>query len=99
VKGRTPNKMEKLWLDLICQLGCIVCRNEMGVVSPCEPHHLDGKTKTGAHFLTIPLCWNHHRSGINTTKCVSRHPYKKEFEKRYGTEETLLEQVQEWLKE
>jgi hypothetical protein len=56
--------MEKLWLDLICQLGCIVCRNE-----------------------------------INTTKCVSRHPYKKEFEKRYGTEETLLEQVQEWLKE
>ena len=28
---------------------------------------------------------------------VSRHPWKKEFEKRYGTEQELLDQVKEIL--
>ena len=55
VKGRTPTKEEKEWMDFICQQGCIVCHNEIGVFSPCEPHHIDGKTQAGAHFLTIPL--------------------------------------------
>ena len=95
VKGRTPTKEEKKWMDFICQQGCIVCQNEIGVFSPCEPHHMEGKTQAGAHFMTIPLCWNHHRSGINTTECVSRHPHKTEFEQRYGRETDLLEQVKE----
>jgi len=30
---------------------------------------------------------------------VSRHPWKKEFEKRYGTEQELLDQVKEILDE
>ena len=94
VKGRTPTKEEKEWMDFICQQGCIVCHNEIGVFSPCEPHHIDGKTQAGAHFFTIPLCWNHHRSGINTTECVSRHPHKTDFEQRYGREGVLLAQMQ-----
>jgi len=94
VKGRTPTKEEKKWMDFICQQGCIVCHNEIGVFSPCEPHHMEGKTQAGAHFLTIPLCWNHHRSGINTTECVSRHPHKTDFEQRYGREGVLLAQMQ-----
>ncbi|SVC99476.1 uncharacterized protein METZ01_LOCUS352330, partial [marine metagenome] len=35
VKGKTPNKEEKKWFDFICDYGCIVCRNEKKVYSPC----------------------------------------------------------------
>jgi len=68
VKGRTPTKEEKKWMDFICQQGCIVCQNEIGVFSPCEPHHMEGKTQAGAHFydhttlLEPSSFWHqHHR--------------------------------------
>jgi len=38
----------------------------------------------------IGLCPTHHRSGLNNVHVVSRHPWKREFESRYGTEEGLL---------
>jgi hypothetical protein len=37
--------------------------------------------------------------GENNQLLVSRHPWKKEFEKRYGTEWELLEQVQKLAQE
>jgi len=50
MKGRNPNKKEKDHMDTVQQLGCIVCRNEYGVFSPAEIHHVYGKTKKNAHF-------------------------------------------------
>jgi Recombination enhancement, RecA-dependent nuclease len=97
MKGRTANKAEKLWMNRIVDLGCIVCQNEFNVFSPASVHHLDGKTKEGSHLLTIPLCFNHHQSGFNDENCVSRHPHKSSFEKRYGTEQELLKQCQELI--
>lgn len=97
MKGKAPNKEEKQWLSDICELGCIVCLEEMGIYSPAMPHHMDGKTKPGAHFKTIPLCHQHHQSGRYATDCVSRHPYKAMFEKIYGTEEELLQKTRERL--
>ena len=64
----------------------------MGYV-PCEIHHVIGKTKPNAHLSVLPLCFEHHRRGENNPIYVSRHPYKAEFEKRYGKEKDLLEQV------
>jgi hypothetical protein len=91
LKGRPPNKKEKAWLDAICQLGCIVCRNEFGLFSPACPHHIAGKTKDGAHFLTIPLCGPHHQTG---GQGVAFHATgKKNWENRYGTQQELLEQT------
>ncbi len=46
---------------------------------------------------TIPLCYRHHREGVNNDMYVSRHPYKTEFVKRYGTEEELLQKVKDLL--
>jgi len=80
-------------MSAICEMGCIVCLEEMGLYSPAVPHHMDGKTKEGAHFKTIPLCYQHHQSGRYGTDCVSRHPYKAQFEKIYGTEQELLEKT------
>lgn len=97
MKGRTPNKEEKLWMDSISTLGCIVCRVYFDCDSPAEVHHIDGKTKAGAHMNTIPLCYRHHREGVNNDMYVSRHPYKTEFVKRYGTEEELLQKVKDLL--
>jgi hypothetical protein len=95
LKGKTPNKKEKKWLDAICQLGCIVCRNEGQLGSPAEPHHIiDGMGSKKNHMRTIPLCPKHHRTGEDNFLWVSRHPFKKAFEERYGSEEKLLKQTE-----
>lgn len=93
MKSHSATKEEKEWMDAIVQLGCIVCRLHLGVKTPAEVHHIDGKVKPGAHLNTIPLCPNHHRAGLATPMCVSRHPYKAQFIERYGSEEYLHEQT------
>jgi len=97
MKGKAPNKAEKAWMGAICDFGCIVCKNEHGLWSPAMPHHIDGKTKKGAHFKTIPLCHAHHQSGRCDSTMIARHPYKAQFEKAYGTEEELLAQMKEYI--
>lgn len=76
-------------MDAITQLGCVVCREQLEQLTPAEVHHLDGKTVEGAHFRTIPLCYYHHRAGVDNPTCTSRHPFKARFEARYGSEENL----------
>lgn len=95
MKGRTPTAEEQRYMDRVRDLGCIVCRLFHGAQSPAEIHHLDGKTKPGAHFKTIGLCVPHHRGGSNSDQCVSRHPWKGRFEQRYLPEYKLLEKTQE----
>ena len=97
MQGRTPNKKEKQWMDSISNFGCIVCKLFYQCDSPAEIHHIDGKTKPGAHLKTLPLCYKHHREGVNNDMYVSRHPFKKEFEKRYGKQYDLLERLQELI--
>ena len=97
MKGRKPVLEEKKWLSKISEMGCIVCLEEMGIYSPAMPHHIDGKTKPGAHFNTIPLCHQHHQSGRCDQECVSRHPYKAMFAKKYGTEAELLQKTRDRL--
>lgn len=96
MKGRRPNKEERRWLASICELGCIVCKRELGLFSEATPHHIDGKTKPGAHFKTIPLCGRHHQ--IAGEGYETRHFNKARFEKDYGTECELLLEVVELLK-
>ena len=86
-------KAEKLWMDAITQLGCIVCwvfENAPG--TPGCPHHLldEGGSRIG-HMSTICLCDPGHHQNSPTPKKISRHPNKARFEQAYGTEESLLE--------
>ena len=97
MRGRTPNKEERDWMDQASRLGCIVCKLYLECDTPAEIHHLDGKTKPMAHLKSIPLCFRHHREGANNDLYVSRHPYKHEFEDRYGTQEELLKQTKELI--
>lgn len=97
MKGRTPTKAEREWMNAITGLGCIVCWVHKGCQTPAMPHHIDGKTKPDAHFNTIPLCHLHHQGGADCHEYVSRHPYKARFEQRYGTEQELLQKCKEML--
>ncbi len=97
MKGRTPTAEEKRWMARVAEMGCIVCKKQ-GYFTPCEIHHLDGKTKEGAHFKTIGLCFHHHRAGVDNELLTSRHPYKARFEKRYGNESELLNQTSTLVK-
>lgn len=96
MNGRTPTKEESEWMECVIDLGCIVCLN-MGIYTPAEIHHLDGSRKPGAHLKTIGLCYYHHRSGNDCEAYTSRHPYKKRFIERYGTEQYLLAKTQELI--
>jgi len=90
-------KREK-WFQILTDMGCIVCLNESGVRSPPDIHHILKNGQRVDDLHTIPLCPHHHRLGVNNDEYVSRHPWKKEFEKRYGTEWDLFEQVKERAK-
>ena len=93
VKGRNPNAKEKRHMNSVSQLGCIVCLNKGFNNTAVEIHHIHGKTKENAHFNVLPLCFDHHRGGKNVEPVISRHPWKKRFETAYGTEQELLDQV------
>jgi len=88
------NKEQKRFQDAVRAAGCIVCRGQ-GVDSPCEIHHLlRGGRRLGEHYV-LGLCQIHHRGQINTAETVSRHPWRREFETRYGTELELLDKTRE----
>ena len=99
MNGRKPTKAEQDWLDQIIQIGCIVCLLEKLGATPAEVHHNNGSRKPGAHFDTIPLCFLHHRSWEDVEKYTSRHPFKKRFENRYGTDKELLQKTREIIQE
>jgi len=96
MKGRRPTAEEKDHMDRVRELGCVICRQQGKGRRPCEIHHVYGKTKPGAHFYVLPLCFEHHRMGSGKEP-ISRHPYKARFEQTYGTEEELLKLVDELL--
>lgn len=84
---------EKRHLARVQQLGCVVCRNLGLGPTPAEIHHILKNGRRIGHFHTLPLCVVHHRGGVNNNEAVSRHPWRKEFEARYGTEQQLLQQT------
>ena len=78
------NNEEKKWMNFLGAYGCVICHR------PCEIHHLLSGGRRIGHLDSISLCMEHHRGGYNTESIVSRHPWKRAFEKRYGTEKQLL---------
>ena len=88
------NKDQKRFQDAVRALGCIVCQGE-GVDSPAEIHHVLMGSRRIGEYSVLGLCQIHHRGQINTAKAVSRHPWRREFEARYGTEEELLTKTRE----
>lgn len=77
----------------VADLGCVVCRNLGYGPTPAELHHprfLAGAGQKSSDLDVLPLCPNHHRLGGYG---VAYHAGPEEWERRYGTEEQLLEQT------
>ena len=82
-------------LERIQALGCIVCWLDLEIYTPAELHHpLKGGRRIHKDHV-LALCYAHHRQGLNREDVVSRHPWKREFINRYGTEEYLFEKQRE----
>lgn len=86
------NKQIRIHIAKVVALACVVCRNEKLGESPAIPHHINcqGMGMKSSDYEVIPLCSKHHQGGGHG---VSVHDGLEEFEKRYGTERELLEQV------
>jgi len=90
-------KADKDHIVKAVSLGCIVCYNLGYFDTPAEYHHLlngAGMSQRSPHKRGIPLCHFHHRTGGYG---VAIHAGQKEWEKRYGTELELYEQVMEMI--
>jgi len=98
VKGKPPNKAEKQFHDRLAVIGCIACRKGGWFNPVVSIHHIDGRTKPGAHMLVIPLCAGHHQQGTGAAGIIAVHPYKAQFERMYGSQLELLAECNEILK-
>ena len=91
------NAKDRKHLGRVAALGCQVCNNLGFPDSPCEIHHLRsgmGMGQRSKHDRAIGLCHAHHRTGGYG---VAIHAGQKEFERKYGTELELLDQVNQLL--
>ena len=87
-------KSEKIALNKIAELGCIICSSILGIEgSAAELHHCRRYGAKRATSEILPLCPEHHRgnSGVHGLGVKS-------FERKYQTSYTeLLEQVSKRL--
>jgi hypothetical protein len=91
MKGRPPTAEEARFMNAIADLGCVACRKDGWHNPDVSLHHIDGRTKLGAHELVLPLCAGHHQDGTGTNPTlIAVHPYKARFEARYGAQLALL---------
>lgn len=92
-----PRRLESLeWLALVRALPCLCCtKDDLTQITPTEAHHirrdaargLYGYSQKASDFETIPLCAIHHWNGVHS---ILSH---REFERRYGNERDLLEEI------
>jgi hypothetical protein len=98
MKGRPPTAGEARFMDAIASLGCIACLKDGRHEPVVSIHHIDGRTKPGAHFLVLPLCGPHHQQDDTDLRGrISVHGMKATFQARYGTQQELLAECVEML--
>jgi len=100
MKGRPPTAEEARFMDCMGKLPCIACQKDGWTNHVISLHHIDGRTKPGAHFLVLPLCGAHHQQDDTDPRGrISLHGRKKSFQARYGTERELLTECLDLIKE
>lgn len=93
-----PTKAEKKYHDQLANIiGCIACyldgvANHYGSI-----HHVEGRTKKGCHMKVLFLCGPHHQTG--GIEAPSIHPWKARFERKYGTQASLILKCREIINE
>lgn len=96
MKGTNPTRADKKLWDALASLGCVACRKDGRFNPHVSIHHIDGRTKPGAHQKVLPLCHFHHQHD-SSSGVWGVHPYKACFEADYGTQEELLAECRQIL--
>lgn len=89
--SRTPNKLEREWMNRIADLGCVACKQD-GIESPASVHHIIQGNRRLGHLYSIGLCYPHHQGDGRQVPSV--HFTKRTFVQRYGSELELLAGLQ-----
>lgn len=90
IKKTYKTSEEQAHMSAVADLGCLICH------SPATIHHCGTYMGGGRnHMRVLPLCEIHHLFGPDAIdgKIIS----KRQWEKRFGTEEELLELVRKRL--
>lgn len=99
MKGKNPSAAEKRFHTALARLGCIACRLDGRLNPIVSIHHIDGRTRPGAHLRVLPLCAGHHQDGTGIPGLIAVHPWKRRFEDRYGSQDELLQRCHDLLTE
>lgn len=98
LKGRPPTAAERAFMDAAGKIPCLACALDGRHNPAISLHHIDGRTKPGAHFLVLPLCAPHHQQDdSDPLGRISVHGRKASFTARYGTELELLAHLRSLL--
>lgn len=74
LKGRAPDASERRVMDALGALPCIACLMHGIVTAEISLHHIDGRTRPGAHKLVLPLCkWHHQHAAPAEIRAI--HPW------------------------
>ncbi|WP_163835569.1 Ref family recombination enhancement nuclease [Spartinivicinus ruber] len=86
------NKEQKnFYYALVEYVGCIACRQAGTFSNWVTIHHINSKKSNNGHWYVLPLCSGHHKhgEGHESLKWFAVHPFKENFERRYGTQHEL----------
>lgn len=51
------------WMDLVAQVGCVICLRVHGVYTPPELHHVAEGSGLRSDYAVAGLCHEHHQGG------------------------------------
>jgi hypothetical protein len=74
--SKSPNKIEREWMTVIADHGCIACLQD-GHRSPALVHHIVQGNRRLGHLFTLPLCPLHHQGDGRMVPSV--HFAKRQF--------------------
>lgn len=91
-----PTAADRRYWSKVTALGCIACHINKDFDTPAEIHHIK-EYGYHDHRKVLPLCPPHHRPTAEVKGVPSRHRQPKEFRKQFGSDQELLEQVQQLI--
>ena len=87
---RAPTVEEKAWIEACIRFGCVACWLDGNQPRPTAYHHIvDGGRRLG-HLFGFGLCDPGHHQNGQQFGLISRHPFKAQFELKYGSEFNIL---------
>lgn len=96
-----PTKSEKAYHDKVASLGCLPCKQDGFLNTYVSIHHCQGRTRPRAHMQVLGLCAGHHQDGTNQNAphMLAIHPFKRQWEQVYGTQQELMDETNRLLKQ